>query len=206
MEIQYHLLLSILISSLHIQFELRPEKRILWGNIKGAIMPNIAKVLREEISRISRHEAKVAVTPVRKANAKVRPDVVDLKNRLSVLEKEIKRLNIVVINLVSTQPAPAAAPVDDKVRILGRGVKSLRRKLGLTQEELGKLTGVSLGGVRAWERQKGMLKLKDASKAAIMAIKGIGKAEARKRLDAMKPVKKVVAKARKTVKAHRRRK
>ncbi len=116
---------------------------------------------------------------------------------------------LVVINLVSTQPAPAAAPVDDKVRILGRGVKSLRRKFGLTQEELGKLTGVSLGGVRAWERQKGMLKLKDASKAAIMAIKGIGKAEARKRLDAMKPVKKIVAKVRKVSKsgkARRRRK
>ena len=164
-------------------------------------MPNIAKVLREEISRISRHEAKVAVTPVRKSAAKVRPDVADLKNRVTTLEKEVKRLNIVVINLVSTQPAPAAAPVDDKVRILGRGVKSLRRKLGLTQDELGKLTGVSLGGVRAWERQQGMLKLKDASKAAILSIKGIGKAEARKRLDAMKPTKKVVAKARKVSKS-----
>jgi DNA-binding transcriptional regulator YiaG len=163
-------------------------------------MPNIAKVLREEISRISRHEAKVAVTPVRKSNAKVRPDVAALKNRAATLEKEVKRLNIVVINLVSAQPAPAAAPVDDKVRILGRGVKSLRRKLGLTQEELGKLTGVSLGGVRAWERQKGMLKLKDTSKAAIIAIKGIGKTEARKRLDAMKSAKKVVAKARKVSK------
>jgi DNA-binding transcriptional regulator YiaG len=169
-------------------------------------MPNIAKVLREEISRISRHEAKVAVTPVRKSNAKVRPDVADLKNRVTMLEKEVKRLNVLVVNLASTQPAPAAAPVDDKVRILGRGVKSLRRKLGLTQEELGILTGVSLGGVRAWERQPGMLKLKDASKAAIMAIKGIGKVEARKRLDAMKPVKKVVSKARKAVKASRRRK
>jgi len=169
-------------------------------------MPNIAKVLREEISRISRHEAKVAVTPVRKANAKVRPDVAYLKNRVTTLEKELKRLNIVVINLVSTQPAPAAAHVNDKVRILGRGVKSLRRKLGLTQEELGKLTGVSLGGVRAWERQQGMLKLKDASKAAILSIKGIGKAEARKRLDAMKPTKKVVAKDRKAAKARRSRK
>jgi DNA-binding transcriptional regulator YiaG len=172
-------------------------------------MPNIAKVLREEISRISRHEAKVAVMPVRKSNAKVRPDVADLKNRLSALEKEVKRLNIVVINLVSTQPAPATAPVDDKVRILGRGVKSLRRKLGLTQEEFAKLTGVSAQGVRFWERQPGMLNLKDASKAAIMAIKGIGKVEARQRLDAMKPVKKVVPKARKVAKggkARRRRK
>ena len=129
-----------------------------------------------------------------------------LKNRLSVLEKEVKRLNIVVINLVSTQPAPATAPVDDKVRILGRGVKSLRRKLGLTQDEFAKLTGVSPHVVRFWERQPGMLNLKDASKAAIIAIKGIGKAGARKRLDAMKPAKKVVAKARKAVKARRSRK
>jgi hypothetical protein len=54
-----------------------------------------------------------------------------------------------------------------------------------------------------------MLKLKDASEVAIMAIKGIGKAEARKQLDAMKPVKKVVSRARKVAKggkARRRRK
>jgi len=49
-------------AAIHIPFELSPQKRILWENIKVAIMPNIAKVLREEISRISRHEAKVAVT------------------------------------------------------------------------------------------------------------------------------------------------
>ncbi|MEI6149425.1 MAG: hypothetical protein WCS01_10045, partial [bacterium] len=52
-------------------------------------------------------------------------------------------------------------------------------------EELGKLTGVTVGGVRFWERQSGMLKLKVASKAAIMAVRGIGKTEARKRLDEM---------------------
>jgi len=55
--------------------------------------------------------------------------------------------------------------------------------MGLTQEELGKLTNVSLGGVRAWERQTGMLKMRDATKKAIMAVRGIGKVEARKRLD-----------------------
>jgi hypothetical protein len=59
------------------------------------------------------------------------------------------------------------------------------------------LTGVSLGGVRFWERQQGMLKLRDATKKAIMAVRGIGKVEARKRLDAIL-VKKVAAK--KTVK------
>jgi hypothetical protein len=41
-----------------------------------------------------------------------------------------------------------------------------------------------------------MLKLKAASKAAILSIKGIGKVEARKRLDQMKPVKAVKARRR----------
>lgn len=44
------------------------------------------------------------------------------------------------------------------------------------------------------------MKLKDVSKAAILSIKGIGKVEARKRLDAMKPVKKVISKVRKVSK------
>jgi DNA-binding transcriptional regulator YiaG len=157
-------------------------------------MPNIAKVLREEITRISRHEAKVAIAPLRKSAAKMRPDVADLKNRLAIMEKEIKRLNLLVINLVSTQPVPTEVPEEGRAWISGKGVKSLRTKLGLTQEELGKLTGVTVGGVRFWERQSGMLKLKAASKAAIMAVRGIGKVEARKRLDEM-----VVKKAGKVV-------
>ena len=70
-----------------------------------------------------------------------------------------------------------------------KGVKDLRKKLGLSQEEFGKLTNVSLGGVRAWESKSGMLKLRDATKKSIMAVRGIGKVEARKKLDEMVPAK-----------------
>jgi hypothetical protein len=59
------------------------------------------------------------------------------------------------------------------------------------------LTGVSTGAVTTWERKPGMLKLRDATKKAIMAVRGIGKAEARKRLnDLAKPVKKGLRKVR----------
>jgi len=154
-------------------------------------MPNIAKILREEISRIARKESKSAVTPVRKSAAKLRPDVADLKNRVTVLEKEIKRLSVLVINLASTQPAPAEEAEEGRAWITGRGVKSLRRKLGLSQGEFGKLTGASSHAVYLWESNPGTLKLRAASKAAIMAVRGISKAEARKRLDDLaKPVKK----------------
>ena len=155
-------------------------------------MPNIAKVLREEIARISKREAKSISTPVRKSTAKLRPDVAGLKNRMAVMEKEVKRLNLLVVNLVAAQPAPAEVPEEGRAWISGKGVKALRRKTGLSQKEFATLTGVSLGGVRAWESKPGMLKLRDATKKAIMAVRGIGKAEARKRLDEMQ-VKKVKA-------------
>jgi DNA-binding transcriptional regulator YiaG len=150
-------------------------------------MPNIAKVLREEISRISRHETKIAIAPIRKSTSKLKPDIVDLKNRVAVMEKEINRLALLAINLASTQPAPTEAAETSEGRswISGKGVKSLRKKLGLSQGEFGKLTGVSLSAVVQWESKPGMLKLRDKTKAANMSIRGIGKTEARKRLDEM---------------------
>jgi len=155
-------------------------------------MPNIAKVLREEIARISKREAKSISAPIRKATAKLRPDVADLKNRMAVMEKEVKRLNLLVVNLVAAQPAPAEVPEEGRAWISGKGVKTLRRKTGLSQKEFATLTGVSPRAVTLWESKPGMLKLRDEPKAALMAVRGIGKAEARKRLEAMiKPAKKV---------------
>ena len=148
-------------------------------------MPNIAKVLREEISRIARKESKSLTAPIRKSAAKIKPEVADLKNRVAEMEKEIKRLKVLAINLASTQPVPAEAPQEERGWISGKGIKSLRRKLKLSQKEFGALTGVTSGSVTLWESKSGMLKLRDATKKAVMAIRGIGKAEARKRLDAL---------------------
>jgi DNA-binding transcriptional regulator YiaG len=149
-------------------------------------MPNIAKVLREEITRIARKETKLSIAPIRKSTAKLKPDVADLKNRLATLEKEVKRLNLLAINLVSTQPAPIVAEgsnePEGRAWISGKGIKSLRWKTGLSQKDFGRLVGVSLSSVVQWESKPGMLKFRDATKKAIMAIRGIGKTEARKRL------------------------
>ena len=143
---------------------------------------NIAQALKAEISRISKKEAKLLSSPTRSTTIQLKKAVADLKNRLNVLEKEYKRLNVLVINLASTQPAPAEAPEADKGWISGKGVKSVRKKLGITQREFAKLTKVSLSAVVQWESKSGRLKLRDATKKAIMAVRGIGKGEARKRL------------------------
>jgi DNA-binding transcriptional regulator YiaG len=145
-------------------------------------MPNIAKVLKEEISRIARHEAKIAVTPIRKPTIRVRRDVADLKVRLAALEKVSQALQAALTKL---QPAAPSTPVAEKGWISGKGIRSLRKRLGLSQGEFARLVDASSQAVYTWESKPGMLKLREATRAAVFAIRGIGAREARKRLAAM---------------------
>ncbi|MEI8121987.1 MAG: hypothetical protein WCI20_08030 [bacterium] len=150
---------------------------------------NIAQVLKVEISRISKREAKLLTSTTRSTAIILKKTVADLKARLATLEKSNRELQKQVATLIASQPAPVGVPEEGRAWISGKGVKTLRRKTGLTQAEFGKLTGVTAGAVRLWESRAGMLKLRDATKKAIMAVRGIGKAEARKRLAELAPVK-----------------
>jgi len=143
---------------------------------------NIAQVLKAEISRISKKEAKALSSPTRSSTIQLKKNVADLKQRLSTLEKSNKELQKQVESLVAAIPKPVEEP-EVKGWISGKGVKTLRKKLGLTREEFGKLTSASSHAVYLWESKDGMLKLRDKTKKAIMAVKGLGKKEARKRLD-----------------------
>jgi DNA-binding transcriptional regulator YiaG len=158
-------------------------------------MPNIAKVLKEEISRIARHEAKVAVSPIRKPTIRLRRDVADLKVRLALMEKVNKQLQVVLTKIQAAQPAAPATESESKGWISGKGIRSLRKRLGLSQAEFAKLVGVSDQGVYQWESKPGMLKLRPATKGAVFAVRGIGAKEAKQRLaemakQAVKPTKK----------------
>ena len=55
----------------------------------------------------------------------------------------------------------------------------------MTQEEFAKLVGVSSQGVYVWESKPGMLRLREATKAALMAVRGLGAREAKERLAGM---------------------
>ena len=149
---------------------------------------NIAQVLKAEIARISKKEAKALSSPTRSTTIQLKKTVADLKTRLATLEKSNKELQKQVEFLVTAIPKPVQE-AEVKGWISGKGVKSLRKKLGLSQAEFGKLVSVSTGAVVQWESKTGMLKFRDATKKAIMAVRGIGKAEARKKLDEMTPAK-----------------
>ena len=66
-----------------------------------------------------------------------------------------------------------------------RAERSLRRKLRLSQAEFGKLLSVSEQAVYMWERRNGAIRVRDTTRANLMAIRDFGAREARQRLEGM---------------------
>jgi len=104
-------------------------------------MSNVLKVLKAEIMRISRKEAKSATQGIGKSNTWLRKVVADLKKRVVLLEKENKRLATTMKKHQVESPQKLDQEKDGKARFTSRGVHSLRRKLRLSQADFGKLVG-----------------------------------------------------------------
>ena len=150
-------------------------------------MPNLMTVLKAEIARVARKETKAACEPLLKQSSVTRSAMADLKRRIDVLEKASKHLNV---TLAKPDPQPEPASAAAKNWISGKGVKGLRQKLGLTQAEFAKLTGVTTNAVYLWESKPGMLRLRDATKAGVMAVRGLSAKEAEAKLAEMGATKK----------------
>ena len=145
-------------------------------------MANVAKVLKEEIARISRKETKTAVTQIGKSQTSLRKMVADLKKRVVSLEKENRRL---VAEAKKHKALPAQKPSEEagKARFSAKGIRSLRSKLGVTQAEFAKLAGTTTHSVYLWEKKEGALKLRDKTRQALLSIREMGAKEARAKLD-----------------------
>lgn len=140
-------------------------------------MANLANVLKAEIARLARKEVKVQLDPLRKANAGYRRDIAALKREVAVLSRQVKAVS---------KPARSAAraePEDGrKLRFQAKGLKSHREKLGLSAAEYGQLAGVSAQSIYNWEAGKSTPR--QAQIAALAELRGMGKREAAKRLEA----------------------
>lgn len=147
-------------------------------------MPNIARLMNEEIRRLARREAKTAIAGIRKDNVKLKGTAADLRRRIAQLERDNKRL--IAAEKRRQEEVPQLAPEQaQKVRITSKGICSLRKKLGVSQAGFAELVGASLQSVFGWENKGGALRLRDATKAGILSIRGLGAREAKERLKKM---------------------
>lgn len=158
-------------------------------------MPNIATVLKTEIQRLARREVNQAIAPLKKSSASLRKTTSDQKQKIISLEHENKRLQQ---QIAKVKPATPGQPVEN-IRITGKNIKSLRKRLGITQEEFAKLVGSSIQIVPRWEKTRGRIKMRTPGFiSAIARLKSMKKAEVQQMLghegsDKKKPSKKTQA-------------
>jgi DNA-binding transcriptional regulator YiaG len=143
-------------------------------------MPNIASVLKQEIARVARREIRGQIETLRKASAQQRRGIAALKRSIASLERQVG-------TLAGSIHKSAAAPVEDgseqRVRFSPKGIRSMRRKLGLSAGEFARLVDVSAQSIYNWERE--VTRPRTAQVKALAELRGMGKKEVASRLEAL---------------------
>ena len=140
-------------------------------------MSNLSSVLKSEITRLARKEIKSAVDPLRKANAAHRREIAELKRQIVSMQRKIRAS--------TSSPGVANERPDksQKMRFTAKGLKALRSRVGLSAADFGQLIGASGQSVYNWEAGKAVPRANQ--QAALAAVRGLGKREAAKRLEAL---------------------
>jgi DNA-binding transcriptional regulator YiaG len=140
-------------------------------------MPNIATVLRDEITRLARKELRNHMEGLKKASAQHRRDIAQLKRQVLKLERQVSLLERQTAKKASlAQPSPDAAPL----RFTAKGLRSQRQRLGLSAADYAKLAGVTSRSIYNWEQE--IARPRQEQTAVLAALRGIGKKEALARL------------------------
>lgn len=145
-------------------------------------MANLVQVLKEEIRRLARKEVKSETAKLKKDVVRVKKINVGLRRAVAQLRRDADLL----INAEKRrQGVPVVAPDEAKgARLTAKGIRSMRRKLGLSQTDFAKLLKVSAVAVSIWEKKgKGALRLKERTRTAILALRGVGAREAKRRVE-----------------------
>lgn len=142
-------------------------------------MGKIEEVVRSEITRLARKELRATVEPLAK-------EVRDLRRTVAVLTRTVEALERTAAEDEQRRLAEQAeltAPEEEvqKARFSPRLIKKLRSRLGLTQEQLAKVLGVSLSAVTFWELGRARPSAKNQE--AIVALRKLGRRDVRKILE-----------------------
>lgn len=136
-------------------------------------MSTFANQLKSEIARLAKKEVRAETQALKKASAAYRGEIAALKRRITGLETQIKKLG----KDAGRKKAAEASEEEGgpALRFRVAGFAALRKKLGISAAEMGKLLGVSAQSVYHWET--GKTKPRASQLTAISAIRKMGKRE-----------------------------
>jgi DNA-binding transcriptional regulator YiaG len=148
-------------------------------------MPNIAKMLREEIQRLAKRQVRAELRPIKQDHVRLKKIVADLRRQTAVLDRTSHELVKQVTPVVPIKEIGEATEKAAKLRPTSKSLKKLRARLGVTQEQFGKLLGVSGQAVVHWASREGRIRMRKTTLSALAGIQTIGKREAWRRLEEM---------------------
>ena len=142
-------------------------------------MGKLDTIIRAEIIRLAKRE-------VRKISAPLGRDVRSLKGLMSGIRKSLYALERLGARQQKEMGSGGlrleATPDQVKgARFSPRLIRSLRKRLGITQDELAMLAGVTVGAVHQWEM--GKFQPRNDKKGVLVALRGHGRREIQKLLE-----------------------
>jgi DNA-binding transcriptional regulator YiaG len=117
-------------------------------------MPNIASILKAEISRVARKEVRAEIEILKKASVAHRSSIAELRRQVNALEKELRRVAKGATRPTTASDSTNEAAEGTKRRFSATRLAAHRAKLGLSAAIYGQLVGVSGQTIYHWEQGK----------------------------------------------------
>jgi len=152
-------------------------------------MPNIAAVLKEATSRLARKELHRQTNALKKASAQYRRDIPEMNRRVSNLQRKVKPLEKDDLKNVPSQVTEVEV---QRARFTAKGLRPPRKRRGLSAGDYGQLIGVTDQTIYNWAHQTA--RPREQQVTIIASIRGLGKRQARARLEQMTDGRRTIAK------------
>lgn len=109
----------------------------------NASMPNIASILKAEISRVARKEVRAEIETLKKASVAHRASIAELRRQVNALEKELRRVAKGATRSATAPDSANEAAGGTRRRFSATRLAAHRAKLELSAASYGQLVGVS---------------------------------------------------------------
>ncbi len=142
-------------------------------------MGKLQATIKSEIERLAKRELHVVSVPLKREVGLLKISVSQLRKTVSSLERfAAEKQKELAKRGIRLEATPEEVK---KSRLSPRLIKSLRKHLGVTQKELAILVGVTVGAAHKWEM--GKFNPKVEKKAALVALRKLGRGEVKKLLE-----------------------
>ncbi len=142
-------------------------------------MGKVESIIKSEIVRLAKREVKKMTLPLK-------GEIKSLKGIVSQLRKSLLSIQRISPPEFKGKEIPTEVSPEEvkSARFSPRLIRSLRKRLGITQRELALLTGVTVGAIHQWE--SGKFKPAMKKREIMVTLRKMGRREVRKLIEAKK--------------------